>query len=94
MDHIETGGSLFGFVRLEMTDEMPADRQIRSTLHLEKSFLQLVLSEVHLTRLGGSADGVGSERLGNGDEPNRGGIAPGPTGGARDSVANRSQPGP
>ena len=36
---------------------------------------------------------VGGEGLGDGDEPDGGGIAPGPAGRARDAIANVSQPG-
>jgi len=55
--------------------------------------LNLVLAEVDLSLAGGDADVVGVEGLGDGDEPDGGGIAAGPTGGARDTSAHISQPG-
>ena len=57
------------------------------------SFLDLVLAEVDLPGVGGGANVVGVEGLGNGDEADGGGVAPGPAGGARDAIANAVQPG-
>src|SRR5262245_6852458 len=76
-----------------MPDEMPAQRKIAGLSHLSLRFLHLVLAEIDLAGQSGRADIVGGEGLGDGEEANRGGIAPGPESGARDAIANTVQPG-
>ena len=93
MDDVESRAGLPGLVRLQMADEVPAKRQIGGPVHLFEGLLDLVFSEVDLARVGGGPDVVGGEGFGDGDEANRGGVAPGPAGGARDPIANASQPG-
>ena len=56
--------------------------------HLRLRFLDLVFAEVDLAGVGGGADVVGGEGLGDGDEADGGGVASGPAGGARDAIAN------
>ena len=85
-----------GFLRLvglEMADEMPAQAQIRGLVHLRQRFLDLVLAEIDLTQIGGGADVVSREGFRDGDEANRGGVAPDPAGGPRDTRADVVQPG-
>ena len=60
---------------------------------LPLGFLDLVFAEVELTGGGGRANVVGGECLGDGDEADRGRVASGPAGGARDAIANAVQPG-
>ena len=76
-----------------MADEVPANRQIGRPVHLFQGFLDLVFSEIDLPAVGGGPDVVGGEGFRDGDEANRGGVAPGPAGGARDAIANVGQPG-
>jgi hypothetical protein len=85
---------LLRFVRLQVSDQVPADRQIRRLVHLEQRFLDLVFAKVDLAGLGGGAHVLGGKCLGNGDEADGGGIAPGPAGRPRDPRANVRQPGP
>src|SRR5688572_2882768 len=60
---------LFRLVRLEMPDEVPARAgQIPGLRHLLFGFLNLVLSEISLSRVPGSADVTGIECLRHGDE--------------------------
>ena len=56
--------------------------------------MYFVFAEVNLTGVGGGPDVFNVECLGNGDEPDGGRVAPGPTGGPRDAFADLSQPGP
>ena len=74
---------------------MRCQRSGRSAVcvHLLQRFLDFVLAEVDLPGVGGGADVVGGEGLGDGDEADGGGVAPGPAGGARDAIANVRQPG-
>ena len=67
--------------------------QIRGLVHLLQRFLDLVLAEVDLAGVGGGADVLGGECLGDGDEADGGGVAPGPAGGPRDARADVRQPG-
>ena len=62
-------------------------------LHLEQRLLDLVLAEIDLSGVGGGAHVLGGEGLGDGDEADGGGIAPGPAGRPRDARANVCQPG-
>ena len=71
LDDVESGG-FFGLVRLQVSDQMPAQGEIGGLVHLEQRFLDLVLAEVDLTGIGGSAHELGGKGFGNGDEANRG----------------------
>ena len=93
MDDVEPRSGLSGFVRLQMADKVPAKRQVGRPVHLLEGFLDLVFSEVDLAAVGRGSDVVGGEGFRDGDEADRGGVAPGPAGGARDAIANVSQPG-
>src|SRR5215831_18036612 len=93
MNDVKPGRGLSCLVRLKMPDEVPPDWQVGQVKPFLLRFLQLVLAEVDLAVLSRSADSVGAKRLGDGDEPDVRGIAPGPVGGARDAFANVRQPG-
>src|SRR5262249_57573502 len=93
VNQVEAGG-LAGLVRLQVADEMPAERQVRRALDLLERFLHLVLAEVDLARAGCGANGVGRKCLGDCDEANRGGVSPRPAGRALDASAYVGQPGP
>src|SRR5262249_45286289 len=90
---VEERPSLFRFVRLQVADEMPGETEIARAVDLLLRFLDFVFAEVELTARGGGADVAAREGLGNGDEADRGRIAPGPAGGARDGCAHTVQPG-
>ena len=87
------GGGLPSLVRLQVAHQMPREGKVRGRAHFPERFLNLVLSEVKLSGLGGGAYMVGGECLGDGDEADRGGVASCPAGGARDPFANAVQPG-
>src|SRR5262249_12347369 len=93
MDHGEAG-RLLRFVRLEMSDQMPADGQVQGLRALLQRFLNLVFAEIRLSAFGGGADVLDGKCFRDGDEGNGGWIAPGPAGCARDAVAHAGQPGP
>src|SRR5471032_2560374 len=93
MDDVELSRSLFGFIRLQVSDQMPDDGQVARRGALELGFLDFVFSEVDLPLSRGCAHGVGVEGLGNGEKPDEGRVASGPGGGARDAIANVRQPG-
>ena len=84
---------LLRLVGLQMSDEMPPERQIRGLVHLRQRFLDLVFAEVDLAGIGGGANVVSGERLRDGDEADGGGVAPGPAGRPRDARADVGQPG-
>src|SRR5207244_2141708 len=48
VDQIEARAGFFCFVRLEMADQMPAERKIRGLVHLGQRFLDAVLAEIDL----------------------------------------------
>ena len=93
MDRVETRAGLPRLVRLQVADQVPAEGRSAVRVHLLERFLDLVLAEVDLAGVGGGADVVGGEGLGDGDEADGGGVASGPAGGARDAIANAGQPG-
>ena len=76
-----------------MADEVPAERQVGGVGDLAFGFLNLVFAEIDLTGGGGGADVIGGKCLGDGDQTDGGGVASGPAGGARDTIANAVQPG-
>ncbi len=80
-------------VRLQMSDEMPADREVAGLLDLLQRLLDLVLAEIDLARNGRGADGVGRECFRDGDEADGSGITSGPAGRALDASADVGQPG-
>ena len=92
MDDVEAAG-LFRLVRLQVADQVPANRQVRRLVHLLERFLDLVFAEIDLTGVGGGAHELGGECFGNGDEADGGGVAPGPAGRPRDARADVGQPG-
>src|SRR5262245_8663362 len=91
LDGVEARRCLPRLVRLQVADEMPADRQVRGLVHLAQRFLHFVLPEVDLTGRGCGADGVSGEGFGDGDEADAGGIAVHPAGRPRDARANVGQ---
>ena len=91
VNHVEESGGLPGFVRLEVTDEMPGNGEIRGLRSFLLSFLDLVLTEVDLPGLCRGANLAGVEGLGDGDETDAGEVAAGPGGSARDTVAHVRQ---
>src|SRR5215471_4651716 len=93
MNHVELGDGFFCLVRLEVSDQVPFERQVGQILPLLLRFLQFVLAEVDLAVLGRRAYGVGAESLRDSDETDMRRIASGPVGGARDVFANVRQPG-
>jgi hypothetical protein len=60
---------LLRFVRLEMSDEMPAKWKIRGLGDLRQPFLDFVFAEINLSSVCGGANVVGGKRLRDGDEP-------------------------
>src|SRR5437763_958260 len=72
---------------------MPADRKIGGLLDLLQRLLYLVLAEIQLAGVSSGAHGVGGKCLRDGDEADRGGIAPRPAGRALDAGAHVGQPG-
>ena len=74
---------------------MRCQRSGRSAVcvHLRERLLDFVFAEIDLAGVGGGANVIGGERFGDGDEADGGGIAPGPAGGARDTIADAGQPG-
>jgi len=75
VDEIEARGGLFRLVRLQMSDEMPAQRQAGCRVYFRQRFLQTVFAEIDLSRGGGFANRFGRECLGNGNQAYRRGIA-------------------
>ena len=73
---------------------MPPERQVGQLVHLLERFLDLVFAEVDLAGVGEGAHVLRREGFRDGDEPDGGGIAPGPAGRPLDSRADISQPGP
>jgi hypothetical protein len=92
MHDVEAPGFL-RFVRLQVADQMPADREVRGLVHFLERFLNFVLAEIDLTEIGGGANAFNGKCLGDGDEADGGGVASGPAGGSRDARANVCQPG-
>src|SRR6185503_17683384 len=92
MNDVEASG-LLRFVRLQVSDQMPADREITCLLDLLQRLLHFVLAEIDLAGDCRGADGVGRKGLGDGDEADGGGIASGPAGRALDASADAGQPG-
>ena len=72
---------------------MPAQREVVGLRALLLRFLDFVFAEVELSGTRGGANVGGAEGLGDGNEADAGGVAPGPGGGARDAIANVRQPG-
>src|SRR3954452_11995148 len=80
-------------VRLQMTDEVPVDREVRSLLDFLQRLLHLVFAEIAMAGHVRGTDGVRREGFGDGDETDRGGI---PARGTRRTVeagAHRGQVG-
>ena len=92
VNHVEEGGGLPGFIRLQVTDEMPGDGEIRGLRSFLLSFLDLVLAEVDLSGLCRGAHPARVEGFRDGDDTDAGDVAAGPGGGARDTVAHVRQP--
>ncbi len=63
MDHVEAAARFRRLVRLQVADEMPAERKVRRSIHLVERLLDFVLTEVDLSTLGGDANVRGVERL-------------------------------
>ena len=93
MHDVESGRSLPGFVRLEVADEMPAQREICCLRHLQQTFLDPVFAEVDLACGGGGPYDVRGEGLGDGDQADGAWIASDPAGRAGDAFADIRQPG-
>lgn len=93
VNRVEMRGGFAGLVRLEVAYQVPREGEIRCGEHFPERFLNLVLSEVELSGLGGGAYVVGRECLGDGDEADPGRVASHPAGGARDTFADAVQPG-
>ena len=74
---------------------MRCQRSGRSAVEADLAFgfLNLVFAEVDLPAGSGAADVIGGKGLGDRDQADGGGVASGPTGGARDAIANTVQPG-
>jgi len=87
------GGGFPSLVRLKVAHQVPREGEVRCGAHFPEGFLNLVLSEVEVSGLGGGAHIVGRKCLGDGDEADRGRVASRPAGGARDTFANAVQPG-
>ena len=68
MDQIEARAGFFCFVRLEMADQMPAERKIRGLVHLGQRFLDAVLAEIDLPGRRCFAYGFRWKCFGDGDE--------------------------
>ncbi len=77
-----------------MSDQVPAQRERGRRVHLLQRFLHLVLAEVDLARVGQRRHVVRRKCLGDGDETDRGGVAPAPAGRPLDARADVGQPGP
>ena len=93
MDNIEQLDSPARFISLQVTYQMPGEGQTGRVADFLQGFLDFVFAEVGLAGGRGGTDGVGGERLGNGDQEDRSRIAPDPAGSARDSLADAGQPG-
>src|SRR5262245_12402058 len=72
---------------------MPAKAQIRGLIELRQRLLHFVFAELALTGVGCRANVINRKCFGDGDEANRGRIAPCSAGRARHAVADVSQPG-
>ena len=92
MHHVETPGHL-GLIRLQVSDEVPADVEIGGPIHFLERFLDFVFAEIDLPGFDGDADELDGKSLGDGDETNGSGVATRPAGSPRDSSADVSQPG-
>src|SRR5262249_14867321 len=96
MHRVETRAGLLGLVRLQMTDEMPADVRRAAAraerVDLRQRLLHLVLTEIDLAGRGGLAHVLDRKCFGNGDEADRGGVASRTAGGPRDARADVRQP--
>src|SRR5256885_454670 len=93
MDHVEARSGFPGLVRLQMADQVPPNRQVGCPVHLFKSFLKLVFSEIDLAAVGDGSDVVCGEGFRDGDQSNACRVASGPASRSRDSVADIGQPG-
>src|SRR5215831_6002941 len=93
MDHVEAP-RLLCLVRLQVTDEVPADREIGGLVDLLKRLLNLVFAEVDLAGVRGGADKFCGKGFRDRDDPDGRGVASGPDGRARDGFAYAGQPGP
>ena len=61
VDPLETAGDVAGLVRLDGTDEVPDDVEVRQGLRFRNGFLEVVLAEIALTGVkGGPNLGGGS----------------------------------
>jgi hypothetical protein len=76
-----------------VTDEVPAEAEIRGRVHLRQRFLNFVFAEIDLSGARGGAHVIGAEGFGNGDEADGSEVSVGPAGGARDPIANAVEPG-
>ena len=94
LDHRERRRRLPGLVRLQVAEEMPPDLEGRSMSEIFcRRFLDTVLAEVALAGGVGLADRVDGKGLGNGDEPDGGGVPAGRPGRGVDARADLGQPG-
>ena len=74
---VEALGNGAGLVRLQAADEMPVQRQGAQFVHLCQSLLEIVFTEIRDAGRGGRPYRFGRLGLGNRDQGDGGGIAPG-----------------
>ncbi len=88
VDPRERAGRLAGLVRLQVSNQVPLQREIAQERGLVEALLHAVFTEMALTGAGGRAHEARVERLGDGDERNGGGIACRALGGRGDAAAD------
>ena len=76
VNHVEAGRRLRRLVRLQVADEMPAQRKVRPSRAASAAPPDFVFAEVDLSGERGGAHVVGVEGFGDGDEADAGGSRP------------------
>jgi len=79
VNQVEAAG-LSRLVRLQVADQVPAQRQIGGAIDLVERLLDFVFAEVDLAGVRRGPHVVGGKGFRDGDETNGGGVAPRPAG--------------
>ena len=68
MNHVEQLGGAAGFIRLQMSDQVPSRRTPSHSVNFWFSFLYAILTKLNETDVNGMADYFGRMSLGNSDK--------------------------
>ena len=93
VDRRRSGAAFLRFVRLQVADEMPPERQIGGLRPSSAAPPGLCFRRSRSGRRRRRRARLGGKCFGDGDEADGGGVAPGPAGRPRDARANVGQPG-